>query len=283
MDLTRPDLLEYTDLPTFLAAWLAFKAREEPGYDRARLATDLSDTGLDAVLDGDAPPSDALIDGLIAGLALSPSEAGYLRLLAATARATDPEHQEQAAAACERYRDYHRIEWVNDEAGLRALFSSYAARVVLALAELPGFQADPEYIATHTFPPIDIEEAAEALNALLSLGALQPTPEGRIGPSTDRLKRFHAPRPASRADRLSIGRQHLRMLHDAEVQALEVLESPDRLYASLMVPVPASQLEQLQARLLEEVEALARRAQQDPNPDAIVLVDLRMFTVARSD
>lgn len=240
-----PTVWSQFDYRRFVGEWIAARQRLRPSYSYAVFARFAGCTAghVRNVVRGERDLQPPVLEGFIRALGLTEPEADAFDLLVRFSQArTDAERGRIYALMCQ-----HRKRHLGDEAASVFLYlTRWTYVAVRELAFTPGFRADPDWISQAIRPPISRQEAAEALESLVTLGLLAPDAAGRLRPVDAFL------RPDPRFAGLAMTRAHESAL--ALRESLLSARRPDGLVVRRIARVPASRLPEIRA-LAEELHA----------------------------
>ncbi len=155
----------------------------EPGYSYAAFAAEsgLGRSTLANVVSGARMPSSETLDGIARGLGLDPLARNYLGLLVELARAPSVSARREVLDRLLTRVAFGKSEMMEDrDPMLLDLGAKWYYPAVVELARLKSFKADPAWIANAILPAISVEEAEEALEALVELGLLVVREDGSV-------------------------------------------------------------------------------------------------------
>ncbi len=168
-----PDLYAYLDYRAFLRDWFAARKASNPRFSHrvfARLAGQRSPSLLKHVVDGQRNLTSSTTEAFIRALKLTGEEAEFFTWLVRLDQADSVDERNLAwerLSATRQVQQAHRIEGE----GFRYL-SHWYIPAVRELATLPGFRADPAWIAGTLRPKVTEAQARQALKTLQELGLL---------------------------------------------------------------------------------------------------------------
>ena len=271
---SRPELFATMDHRAWLAAWFAWKKSVNPRFSHrlfARLVGVSSPSLLLQVMQGRRNLTEATVAGVIKAAALDPEEAEYFAALVeldAAETADDKARHYARISAMRRFQAAQRIEGES----FRYL-SSWHLPAIRELATLPTFEPDPAWIAARLRPPIPVEQAAEALDTLASLGFLRPDASGRLSASEASLV---TPREVAT---LAVRNYHLGMIARA-ADSIEAFPPALRHLCAVTVTAPDALLPILKAELSAfQARVLDLCASAGPG-DRVMQINLQLFPLS---
>lgn len=179
-----PSVYSYIDYRVFLRDWMDSRKRVDSSYTYAQFATDggCSKAAIANVLSGARNPRPDTIDAFARAMELSPSERNYLGLLVQIATAPDVDTRWELLGQLATNHRYGRVRQAEDEGDSNAFgyLQYWYIPAIRELATLPGFRAEPEWIASVMRPPVRVDQAREALDTLFELGVFSQRPDGTL-------------------------------------------------------------------------------------------------------
>lgn len=277
MDL--PSVFAYLDYRSFLRDWFEARKRQDATYSHGRFAREAgcSRSTLSNVIAGNRTPRADTLDAFARAMNLDPAERNYLGLLVDLTAAQDLDSRREAMdriLASERYKQVRVAENESDSTVFRYVEHWYVP-AVRELAGLPGFRADPEWIAHQLRPRISVDQARDALERLFELDFLRRTGDGRVEPQEVRFRTEATAQSAImhfHRDQVPALLRHVRL----EDHALQ------HLVASTIV-LPDSMLPEVKARLDTLVEQLATLADAAPRDQGARVFQLAVQLLAISE
>jgi uncharacterized protein (TIGR02147 family) len=145
--------------------------------------------------------------------------------------------------------------------------------VIREMAALPGFKNDPEWIAKHLSPPIQPEEAKEAVEALVKLRLLSVNEKGNLY-QTDPSITTHP-----EVDSYDLFLLYLDMISMAKQALVRVL--PDmRDFSSLTIPLPKSRIDDVKRKILEfRQDLIDYVSKMEPDYHEVFQMNVQLFPV----
>jgi uncharacterized protein (TIGR02147 family) len=270
-----PNIFSYLDYRSFLRDWFAWKKEEMPRYSHrafVRRTGQKSPSLLVDVIEGRRNLPDATAIAFCKTMKLGKEESLFFRALVRFDQARTTEEKDEAwqeISASKRYREAGPIEGAMYES-----LSHWHHAAIRELAAVPGFRADPSWIARRVHPPIEPAQAEEALDALFTCGLLVRTEEGEVVPGEPTMV---SPTEVQWVVSQAVSRYHRDMLGLAAA-SLENVSHEHRHFSAVTAAVPASTLPLLR----EELTRMSKRlldlvSTHDTDPEEVVQVQLHFF------
>lgn len=239
---SAPTVYDYLDLRRYLSDWFEWKKTSRPGWGQRRVAAvvGLAHGTINNVLKGIRLPQEATIVGLITALKLDDDEAGYFRLLVELAEAEGTDRRYPVLERLFQHPGFGRSRTLTRDLG--DYLSDPVTIVVRERSLLPGFRADPAWLAAQFTWPVAPEEVHAALERLGRLGLLNPGARGDLDRVVTRLE-TEAGAPGE-----AMFQHHLAVLGLA-TRLLREIPPRQRYYGSGTVAVTADELAALRLRL----------------------------------
>lgn len=278
--MSEPDIFEYEHFRDYLRDWFDHRKATNPRYSYRLFAKRAGSTDpslLHRVIRGRRRLPDAQVDAFCTALHLEGEAAEYFRLLVAYEQARKVVDRERAWAAL---IDFHaRRQGPNLDGDYVRFLSGWLPPAVLAMADCPGFEADPQAIAHRFRPAVTEDQVAEVLELLFRMGLLERTDDGiRVHSPTSRT-----PAHVSRLGSLGYHRDN----HALAGEALDRIwkrapgAQQETVFVGVSVAIPSSRLVEfrrmafeLQGQLLSACEAL------EGERDVVVQLNLQAFPVS---
>ncbi len=182
--MSLPSVFDYIDYRAFLAAWFDARKAEDSAYSYSAFARDAgcSRAALANVIRGDRHPRPATLDAFARGMALTARERNHLGILVDLGAARDARRRFEVMERLLASERYGQLRMAGDEPpiALERYLAHWWVPAIREMVELEGFREDPEWIAATLFPPIEPEQAADALATLLELGFVRRLDDGRL-------------------------------------------------------------------------------------------------------
>jgi len=188
--MTLPSVYSFLDHREFLSVWFQAKKRMNPAYSYTMFAkaAGCSKSSLANVLGGQRRPRAATLDAFARAIELDPRERNYLGLLVELDGARGPGDRERLVSRILSARTGLGRKLESEPTGASGRYlERWYLPAIQELAGLPGFRDDAEWVASTLHPPIEVEEAARALQTLFELGFLSRDAEGRVVKEAVRL------------------------------------------------------------------------------------------------
>lgn len=240
-----PDVITYLDYRRFLRDWFDWKKADNSRYSHrlfARRAGVRSPSLLLLVSEGKRNLTAQTTQGFCDAMALDEPSTRHFSLLVRMDQAeTSAERAEalEEILATKRFREARRLE-----AGGFQYMAHWWFPAIHELARRTDFRPDPAWIAAQLDPPVPVDRAAQALEALLDIGLLAPDDEGVPRPTDASVVTPHEV-----AD-VAIQAYHEGMLRRA-VESIDRFPRSQRHLLGLTVAIPGSLVPVVKARLNE--------------------------------
>ncbi|MEL6343263.1 MAG: TIGR02147 family protein [Myxococcota bacterium] len=275
----KPELFRYLNYRHFLRDWVQWRKTENRRFSYrvfARMAGLRTPSLLLHVINGDRNLTASSAEAFIQALRFTDEEAPFFRDLVELEQGVTPELRSEAferISAVRRFRSAYRIE---GEA-FRCISRWYYA-AIHELVSLPDFRPDPTWIAPRLRPPIQPEDARQALDELCTLGLLVTDEEtGRL-----RQAAVSMVTPGEVLD-LAVYNYHRGMSHlAAEAVRAYPTETRHMLGVTVsisegLIPTLKQELQSLQARLLDLCDSEAA------TPERVMQINLQLFPLSAPD
>jgi len=270
-----PSVFAYLDYRVFLREWFKAKKAHNPRFSHrafVRRTGRGSPSLLTDTISGRRNLTPELVEDFARALRFEDEEARYFGHLVALDQAeTDRDRREAwtRVAATRRFKEAHALEGEGYD-----FLSHWFYPVVRELTALEDFQEDAEWIARAVRPPITPEEAAQALESVLSLGLVERV-DGRLRPRDVALV------TPPQVQGLAVHDYHQGMLGLA-VEAISRFRSSERHFSAMTVAVPESRVPELK----RELEAMTQRFLElcdgaEGKRERVLQVQLHFFPVSR--
>lgn len=176
-----PNIFEYENYRLFLKdAYESLKAKDSKFSYRyfARIAGFNSHNFLSLIIDGKSNVSPESAEKIAKAFKLNTPETRFFQNLVLMNQAKTSEEKLAHHKEILRARTYRRIHDFNQSK--YEFFSHWYISAVREMVALPGFDEDPEWIASHAVPPIKPAEARKAIDELLKLGLIKRNEDGKL-------------------------------------------------------------------------------------------------------
>jgi uncharacterized protein (TIGR02147 family) len=269
------NVFAYLDYRVFLRDFYAEQKRKSAAFSHrafSRRAGLRSSNYLSLIMKGERDLSSEMAPRFAKACGLIKSEADFFcdLVLYCQAKTTEEKtrHHERLARF-RKFRDAHELD-----AEQTAYHQHWYLPALRELVNLPGFEADPNWIASMLEPPISPKQATEALEILCRMGLLVRGPRGKLQQAQPVVTTGPGP----------LGHQifvyHHAML-DLAKRALDDLPREERDVSSLTLCVSDAALPILKQRIREFRRELLQLAEDDAAPERVVQLNFQMFPLSR--
>jgi len=272
----RIHIFEYLDVRKYLRDTYEARKAQGRGFSYrafSRKAGLKSPNHLKRVIDGERDLTMDMAVVYAEALGLEGEEARYFQDLAAFSRAkTTPEKNDvyRRLSNTRGYQQVHRLD-----AAQAAYHANWYVPVVREMASLPGFQADPAWIAPRLQPSISRTEAEEALKILTSLGMLVSGRGGKLAPKDAVVS------TGAETRGLHIVNFHRAMLQRAAA-SMDLLAAAERDISSLTFKTNEEGVAALKQRLqVFRQELVAFLSEKENQGDRVVQFNMQMFPLSK--
>ncbi len=193
---TLPRVEDYVHYRRFLKDTYETRKRLDPSFSYGSFAkkAGVARSHLKGVLDGKRNLTPASLRRYVKGLGLSDEEGEYFEFLVGADQAKGPLERR---AAISRLRELQGKRLLHIDpgptSGPQGIFWQWARPLVLTLAKVRGFRADPEWISARLGGHVSPDEAREALNYLGAKGYLRIRGDRAVPAITKNLHRMRVP------------------------------------------------------------------------------------------
>lgn len=245
----KPDLYRYLSYRDWLRDWFDAQKQADRRFSHrlfARRAGVRSPSLLSEVISGKRNLTAATLEGFVQACRLTHREAGFFADLVAFDQADTDDARNEAwerIAARRRFQEARPLE-----GAMVAYLSNWFIPATRELALLPGFEADPAWVARTLRPAITEAQARDALHTLTTLGMLAPDAGGVLRPVDVSVSTPHE------VSGLAAHNYHRQMLQRAS-EGIEAFDPDERHLAGATVAIPVDLVD----RLKEELGHAARR------------------------
>ena len=175
------DIYNYIDYRAYLSDWFDLKKSSRRSYSHrlfSRQMKQKSPSFLKDVIDRRRNITDAQLPTLIRVLGLNRAQSQYLRLLVAFDQSKKETERTSAFDQIAATRRVHSARLIEGDTYL--YLSRWYCPAIRELANLPHFEANPEWIVNRVHPRITKGQANEALTILTNLGMLTMLDDGTV-------------------------------------------------------------------------------------------------------
>ncbi|MEZ4322543.1 MAG: TIGR02147 family protein [Myxococcota bacterium] len=274
-----PDVFAYLDYRTFLSDWLDARKRADPTYSYATFARDggCSKAALANVVRGERSPRPETLDAFGRAMSLTPAARNYLGMLVELDTERDGRKR---LAAMERLLSNERFgQFRNADrqpvADVDRYLEHWWIPAIREMVALPGFQEDPQWIASHLRPPITVDQASDALEALEALDFVARDGTGKL---VQKEIRFGTDPDTWQIAVTRFYREQIPAL----LEALDVGQSGVQEVLAATISLEADTIAEAKVRLFEMVTQLATVADSRPRdaPAAVYQVVVMMVPIS---
>jgi uncharacterized protein (TIGR02147 family) len=245
---TAPDIYRFLDYRAFLKDWFDWKKRENKNFSHRLFAMKAglkSPALLANVISGRRNLTSQTVEAFLQAMKLLKEERVFFAQLVKLDQAKTDKERNLAwrnISATKRFREARRIEGESV-----AYLSHWYYPAIRELALRRDFRGDPEWIAAQLRPMIKVEQAKQALEALISLGMLAEK-TGRLRPADGTVVT-----PMEVAG-MAVHNYHRGMLERAG-EAMDAFDPDERYLGGLTVAIPETLVEQVK----DEIKAFQSR------------------------
>lgn len=271
-----PQIFEYLDYRAFLRDYYVHK-KAKRGFSfrsfskRAGLG---SPNYLKLVMDGERNLSQRMAGRFAKALGLDQDDSTYFMRLVQFNQASSSAERGKLYSKLTGFRRYRKARPL--DAAHADYHSTWYFPAVRELAARKDFREDPDWIARTLWPRVTPDEAARALQTLLSLGLLVRDESGRIVQGDALVS------TGPEAKSVHIASYHRTMLERAE-QSIDDVPAQERDISSLTLCVGVDGLSRLKSRLQRFRRELLELSTEDSDPRQVVQVNLQLFPLSRVD
>jgi uncharacterized protein (TIGR02147 family) len=272
-----PDIFQYLDYRAWIRDWLAARAGRPSLRGFARRAH-CSPSLVSAITKGQRDLDTGRAETFAAAMKLDDAQRSHF--VALVAMAHDPSRERRQRALDEvlttrRFRGARRLT----EAAFTILSDPEVA-AVFELARCDGWRADPEWIARSMIPPISVDAADRAIDALSTAGILVPDEHGHLVMPSREWATDHD--VTNDLVNLAVDRLHRRIL-SRTAQVLDSIPYPERHFAALTFCIPEKSVPELKARLTRFYEEMMNLVETTGAPaDRVYRLCAQLYPVART-
>ncbi|MCM2323377.1 MAG: TIGR02147 family protein [Oligoflexia bacterium] len=271
----RPDVFRYHDYREFLADWLAYLKKLQPGFSLRLLSRQagLASGYLPMVLSGKRPLSSKALAKLLGVLDFSRAERSYLESLLSLGTSGTQELRLDALERMKRFRSYRELN--PREIEVYEYLTRWYYVAIREMAALPGFQADPLWIQARLKSRVPLKELKTALEFLVSNGYLAVEPDGSARPPEKILDCLGG------VYRVALAQFHQDMLELASA-SIENTPSAERSLLGHTFALDEKGLARAKEILGEALEKLRALEKEGSGNDAVYHAELALFPLTVS-
>jgi uncharacterized protein (TIGR02147 family) len=269
-----PNIFEYGDYRLFLDhAFHAMKARDKKFSLRffARVAGFKAHSFLRLVIQGKSNLSPDSIDKMAKAFKFNAEQTRFFRNLVHLNQATTTEEKHHFAKAILKSQTYRKIHPLRESQ--YQYFACWYYSVVRELVGLPGFREDARWIAAHTIPHIQPQEAEEALTHLLKLGLLQRDENGKL---IQAEKVVSTPAEVSSAFIANWHREYLKKA----AESIDTVPRERRDISAVSLSFSKENIEVIKKMIAEFRKEIVQVALQESNRDALYQLNIQFFPIS---
>lgn len=278
VSMNSPSVFSYIDYIAFLRDWFAARKSVEPSYSYGVFARSAgcSKAALANVINGSRSPRASTLDAFARAMELTAPERNYLGLLVELASAPDTATRldvMKRLLAVDRYGQIRRAE-ATPSADIERYLAHWWIPAIREMAGLPGFRADPDWIAERMNPPITPTQAEEALTALFELDFLGRNKTGDVEVQQIRFA------TAERATGDAVARFHREEIPTL-LAGLDVSHHAEQHVMTATITLDPAMVPEAKARLHAAVEQLATMgdAREPQSPGRVFQVAIQLLPV----
>jgi uncharacterized protein (TIGR02147 family) len=269
-----PNIFEYGDYRLFLDhAFRAMKVRDKKFSLRffARVAGFKAHSFLRLVIQGKSNLSPDSIDKMAKAFKFNAEQTRFFRNLVHLNQATTTEEKHHFAKAILKSQTYRKIHPLRESQ--YQYFACWYYSVVRELVGLPGFREDARWIAAHTIPHIQPQEAEEALTHLLKLGLLQRDENGKL---IQAEKVVSTPAEVSSAFIANWHREYLKKA----AESIDTVPRERRDISAVSLSFSKENIEVIKQMIAEFRKEIVQVALQESNRDALYQLNIQFFPIS---
>lgn len=276
MDDWKPNIFEYLDYRQYLNDYYERAKEHNSAFSFryfARRAKLSSPSFLRHVMRGERNLGADSVGKFVQALNLDDEEAKFFSALVHFNQAktnTEKIHAFELVAASRRFGQARRLD--------RAMFDYFSHWYYPAIREMvsrPDFVEDPQWVAVQLLPPIEPNQAKEALETLEEIGLLERDPE------TGRLKRNDVSITTGHEVRsLAIASYHRQMLHRAS-EAIEIIDREWRDLGAMTICISPETAGELKERIHAFRELLFELCDREDNPQVVYQFNTQLFPLSK--
>lgn len=182
----RPDIYSYTDYRPYLNDLYAYLKASKKRFSLRSLQVPRDDGSgnyspqfLNLVIKGDKPMPQAMIANLAKAMELNEREAQFLERLVEYTLAPTPQAKAVAFDRLAWRSEFRERQGIGSRKRLSFITHGHIGDVYLMTA-LPGFKANPDWIAARLLAPVNTADINEALTVLQELGLIEINQAGQV-------------------------------------------------------------------------------------------------------
>lgn len=270
------DVFEYLDYRKFLLHFYRKRKKESSTFSYrafARRAGLRSPNHLKRVIDGERNLSEEAAIRYAEVIGLQDDAAGYFSELVRFNQAKASRERSAAYRRLTQYRGYrtaHRLDSQHDR-----YHSEWYIPAVREMVGMPGFRAEPKWIASRLVPRISEKQAADALSVLSELGMIRQLPNGEV----ERSERVVSTGSIARG--MHIVHYH-RVMMEKAMESIDLVSYHERDLSAVTVCLPASAIAELKERIQAFRKEILALEAAHASGDRIVHVGVQLFPLAQN-
>jgi uncharacterized protein (TIGR02147 family) len=273
----KPRVFEYTNYRSFLRDLYDFEKAAQKKFSFryfSKQAGFSSPNFLKLVIEGKRNLSVESIERFAKALKLTREEAPFFRALVLFNQAATAEERGLWAEEILKSKLYRKLHPLH--AAQYSYYSQWYNVAVRELMGLPSFKEDPEWIARTLSPAITVQQAREAIAALIELGLAHRGPDGV-------LKRTDAVlTTGDEVSSSSVTQYHHQMLGKA-AEAIDKVPGAERDISAITITVSPERAKEIKALIQRTRKEILALADQDQNPARVMSLCIQFFPLSKEN